>query len=340
MEEAKLTDPFIKGWLDYLAFALSGLDAAGTLGAAVAFTMGDLYRPGASLDYPVGGSGAVIDALVRGIERHGGTVRLSTHVERINVDESGRAVGVTLRSGEVLPASAVVSNADAWATVKLLPETARPVPRPRQGGALNSGMAKTDSFMHLHIGFRAAEGELQAMKACGMGLGIHYSVVLDDFEDICKDNNMVIISIPTLLDPGLAPEGHHVLHAYYAADEPYTPWAGLDRRSEEYAALKLERAKPLWAAVEKLIPDIKERLVVEMVGTPLTHERFLRRTEGTYGPPLFAPGGGGETIPYAGTPVPGLLRGSMSRASPIQPAWPARPDWSAEAGRSLGQPEA
>ena len=132
--------------------------------------------------------------------------------------------------------------------------------------------------MHLHIGFRAAEGELQAMKACGMGLGIHYSVVLDDFEDICKDNNMVIISIPTLLDPGLAPEGHHVLrhvkssrpkasasspasarsssrrppaatslanrqvcsgwpatlslfwtqvlHAYYAADEPYAPWAG------------------------------------------------------------------------------------------------------------------
>ena len=32
-------------------------------------------------------------------------VRLSTHVERINVDESGRAVGVTLRGGEVLPAS-------------------------------------------------------------------------------------------------------------------------------------------------------------------------------------------------------------------------------------------
>ena len=64
--------------------------------------MGDLYRPGAILDYPVGGSGAVVDALVRGIERHGGRVRLSTHVERINV-EAGRAVGVTLRGGEVLP---------------------------------------------------------------------------------------------------------------------------------------------------------------------------------------------------------------------------------------------
>jgi phytoene dehydrogenase-like protein len=39
----------------------------------------------------VGGSGAVVDALVRGIERNGGRVRTSTHVERINV-EAGRAV--------------------------------------------------------------------------------------------------------------------------------------------------------------------------------------------------------------------------------------------------------
>ena len=41
-----------------------------------------------------------------------------------------------------------------------------------------------------------------------------------------------------------------------------------------------------------------------MVASPLTHERFLRRTRGTYGPPLFV---GDETIPYAATPVPGLL---------------------------------
>eukprot|EP00908_Phaeocystis_cordata_P016930 Transcript_28251.p2 GENE.Transcript_28251~~Transcript_28251.p2 ORF type:complete len:444 (+),score=176.20 Transcript_28251:619-1950(+) len=300
MEQAGLTDRFIKGWLDYLAFALSGLDATGTLGAAVAFTMGDLYRPGAILDYPVGGSGAVVAALVRGIEKHGGEVRLRSHVQGIELDASGRACGVALRGGEVLTATAVVSNADAWATVGLLPEAARPPARPRRGGALNAAMGKTPSFMHLHLGFRMSPEEVPE------GLGIHYSVILDDFNDIEKDNNMVIISIPTLLDPNMAPDGHHVLHAYYAADEPYEPWAGLDRRSEEYARLKEERARPLWTAVEKLLPDIRQRLVVEMVGTPLTHERFLRRTAGTYGPPLFAPEGG-ETIPYAKTPVDGLL---------------------------------
>lgn len=51
--------PGVQAWLDYLAFALSGLDASGTLGAAVAYTLGDLYTKGAMLDYPVGGSGAV-----------------------------------------------------------------------------------------------------------------------------------------------------------------------------------------------------------------------------------------------------------------------------------------
>ena len=101
-----------------------------------------------------------------------------------------------------------------------------------------------------------------------MGLGIHYSVVLDDFEDICKDNNMVIISIPTLLDPGLAPEGHHVLHAYYAADEPYAPWAGLDRRSPEYAALKPSLTLTLTLALALTLTLARTPALALTPGTP------------------------------------------------------------------------
>ena len=36
------------------------------------------------------------------------------------------------------------------------------------------------------------------------GVGIHYSVILDDFADILADNNMVIISIPPARDPAHA----------------------------------------------------------------------------------------------------------------------------------------
>lgn len=40
--------------------------------------------------------------------------------------------------------------------------------------------------------------------------------------------------------------------------------------------------------MEKIIPDIRKRAEVTMVGTPLTHERFLRRHRGSYGPAIQA----------------------------------------------------
>lgn len=35
-------------------------------------------------DYPIGGSGAIVDALVRGLEKNGGALRLGTHVEQVS----------------------------------------------------------------------------------------------------------------------------------------------------------------------------------------------------------------------------------------------------------------
>ena len=75
----------------------------------------------------------------------------------------------------------------------------------------------------------------------------------------------------------MAPPGKHAVHAYVAANEPYGLWEGMDRRSEEYKALKKERAEVLYRALENVIPDIRQRVELELIGTPLTHERFTRR---------------------------------------------------------------
>jgi len=46
---------------------------------------------------------------------------LSSHVEQIQLDGSGRATGVQLRGGAVVRArKAVVSNASVWDTAKLV----------------------------------------------------------------------------------------------------------------------------------------------------------------------------------------------------------------------------
>ena len=114
--------------------------------------------------------------------------------------------------------------------------------------------------------------------------------------------NIVLVSMPSLIDPSLAPPGRHVIHAYVPATEPYEWWAGLDRSSEEYKRKKDEAAEFLWAAVERYVPDARRRSDrrVEQIGTPLTHERFLRRSYGTYGPRILA---GKQTLPGHKTPL-------------------------------------
>lgn len=64
------------------------------------YMFGEWYKPGCVLEYPCGGTGAIVDALVCGLKKHGGRLALNTHVDSIVVEE-GRAVGVKLRDGRV-----------------------------------------------------------------------------------------------------------------------------------------------------------------------------------------------------------------------------------------------
>ena len=299
LDAANVHDAFLRNWFDFLAFAFSGLPSDGTIAAAMTYMLEDFYRPGAMMDYPLGGSGAVVDALVRGVEKHGGRVALARPVEELLV-EDGRCVGVRLRNGTVVRARrAVVSNAPGWNTAKLLPaETRAELARAGgDAGALDEGTPATPSFMHLHLGFRADGLSERVLES------IHH-IVVPSWEELTAPQQTVFVSIPSLLDPSLAPAGRHVLHAYVPATEPYEVWEGMDRRSDEYKALKAERAAPLWRAIERFIPDIRERAEVTMVGSPLTHERFLRRHRGTYGPELRA---GERGFPSAYSKVDGLL---------------------------------
>ena len=312
-----VSSKWTRDWLDYLSFALSGLDATGTIAAAVVYTLGDLHRSGAYLDYPIGGSESVINALVRGVEEGSSKkseLRLRTPVEEILLEE-GRAVGVRLRSGETIRARlGVISNAPVWDTLRLLP----PKTTPSTDGASSSSSSSTSSSSALFpfmdalpaaalsasplsseakiAEWRAAREAMPATDSfTHLHLGIdgagipadldcHHSVLLDWGTGITARENMYIVSIPSLFDPTLAPPGKHVVHIYAAANEPFAAWEGMDRKSKEYAEAKAAAMAPLWQALELIIPDIRERTEVSLDATPLTHERFTRRYKGTYGP--------------------------------------------------------
>ena len=70
-------------------------------------------------------------------------------------------------------------------------------------------------------------------------------------------------------------------------------------------AVQEERSQCLWKALERFIPDIKDRAELTLVGTPITHERYLLRHRGTYGAAISAASG---SFPGPQTPIPGLYR--------------------------------
>jgi phytoene dehydrogenase-like protein len=287
--DQEITDPFLRRLCDFDAFSLSGMDAAGTPLAEMHFMFRERFL--ASVDYPIGGSQAVVNALVRGLEKHGGKLMLGAHVDSVIIEE-GRAVGLQLRrGGQVRARRAVVSNATVWDTMKLVPDGALPEDYRREA----ESAPQTESILHLHLGIDAT--------GLAEDLPIHH-VVLRSW-DITAPQNMCNICIPSTLDPAMAPSGHHVVHAYTAGNEPYEVWSGLHHKSAAYESLKAERSEVLWQAMEKVIPDVRERVEVSLVGTPLTHERFLRRHRGTYGAGYRADEG--RVFPGPNTPLPGLF---------------------------------
>ena len=278
-------DKFLTNWFEFLSFALSGLPADGTIAAAVAYTMRDLHQKGAALDYPIGGSGAVVNSLINAIVKKGGHVVLNSHVDSIDADSNGNVNGVILKKGKkkIKAKRAVISNASLWDTIKLLPADLK-----NDKEAMFEETPMTNSFVHLHLGINAS--------GLPHDLESHYSVI-NTWDDIEASQNHVIISIPSVLDPSMAPDGCHVIHAYAAANEPYDLYDKKFASREEYNQFKQERCEFLYQAIERSIPDLRSgnRIMLDLAASPLTHARFNRRYKGTYGPALRA---GEAKFPY------------------------------------------
>lgn len=344
MDEMKIKNDFVKNWLDMLCFLLQGLPAAGTvsffssesitfcffcpadsanqfqiklsqMNAVMAYMLADWYRPGVTLDFPKGGSGAIAAALARGVEKYSeGRVCVNSHVEEILVNE-GKACGVILSDGtKIIANKAIVCNTDPFVLSKLMSKAIQSgktseifnqyLEKLTNTDVDRGGIPNLKSFIHIHAGIDAT-GLPQKASA---DFPAQWAVVRDwnAPEGVESPRNMVLCSMPSLIDPTLAPEGKHVLHAYVPATEPYEWWAGMDRTSDEYKKKKEEAADFLWSAIEEYIPNARDRAVpgTVQIGTPLTHERFLRRTNGAYGARVEA---GKHTLPGHKTPLDGLM---------------------------------
>lgn len=245
-----------------------------------------------------GGIGRIAEVLVDVIRSIGSDVHLSTPVAQITLASDGsKATGVRFKSGEVIIADrGVICNTDIWSLPRLLDdEQTKLTPEQHQFFFKNiTTKVATKSFLHLHLGLDMTGIDLSTLKP-------HYTVMAKGLHshDPCADRNMVAVSVPSLLDDSLAGKDRFVVHAYSAGNEGYEDWRRYDAAynsrfntgnevlQREYEDKKTLTASFLFDSVSRAlgisVDDVKARAEVSLIGTPLTHKRYLSRHEGSYG---------------------------------------------------------
>jgi prolycopene isomerase len=108
-----IKDPQLLKFIDIECFCWSVMPADRTPMINAGMVFSDRHAGG--INYPKGGVGVISQKLVKGLERHGGSIRYKARVTQVLI-EKGQAVGVKLADGEIIYAKRVISNATRWDT--------------------------------------------------------------------------------------------------------------------------------------------------------------------------------------------------------------------------------
>ncbi|MBF2037092.1 MAG: carotene isomerase [Leptolyngbyaceae cyanobacterium T60_A2020_046] len=282
-----IRDAELLRFIDMECYCWSVVPAAQTPLINAGMVFSDRHYGG--VNYPKGGVGRIAEALVAGLVAHGGHIQYQSRVTRI-VMERGRAIGVELATGEQYFARRIISNATRWDTFgSLLGD--RPLPRPE--ATWQRRYQKSPSFLSVHLGVQA--GMIPPGTDC-------HHILLADWAQLEAPEGTVFVSIPTVMDPSLAPRDRHIIHAFtpsWLAD-----WEGLPPSA--YARQKQAACDRLVQRLEALFPGVGSAIEHCSIGTPRTHRRFLGRSDGTYGPMPRSVLPGLLAMPFNRTAIPGL----------------------------------
>jgi phytoene dehydrogenase-like protein len=211
--------------------------------------------------------GAVSSALAQAAKSLGVSIIFDARVGQIDVSE-GRAIGIILATGETMPADAVVSNADPRTTFldllgarHLDAGLTRKVSQVRQDG----------NAAKLHL---ALDGlpEFPGLERERLG---HRLVIAPDLDYVERAFNsskygehsaepVMEITLPTIHDASLAPEGKHVLSAVvqYAPRHLNAGWETAKAGFEERCMNTLQR----------YAPNLREQVTASELLTPADFE--------------------------------------------------------------------
>ena len=233
--------------------------------------------------YPTGGMGRIPDVLVRYIRRYGGHVATGTEVKRI-LTRKGKASGVLLADGTQVESNFVVSNADYKKTfLSLLQENAVPE-------RFREKVREAHVCQSLFTAFLGVGVPPEKLVPINAPHTLHFPTYMYvHFDKAARDTAYFqkawqCISVPSLLDPGLAPRGKSaVIIRTWTTAHYQNGWEGGIRdgqQSSTYKKLVENVGRDVIASAETVLPGIESHIEFLEFATPVTVEHLTGNTEG------------------------------------------------------------
>lgn len=206
--------------------------------------------------FAMGGTGRLVDGLVKLIEGQGGALRCNQEVREIMVSD-GAACGVRLASSETMAADVVVSNADSASTYRhLLPASVRSRWTDRR-------IERARYSMSLFVWYFGTRRKYPDVPHHTILLGPRYKELLTDIFErkILADDFSLYLHRPTATDASLAPDG---CDAFYVLSpvphlESGTDWTVTAEKYRHAIARELGNT---------MLPDLENQVATSRMLTP------------------------------------------------------------------------
>ena len=241
-------------------------DSAGNDGGATGQTV-----------FAKGGPAALAQALASAATSAGAELRTGAEVVAITTDDD-RATGITLASGEEIRARAVVSAADPKRTLTTLvdPVVIGPHLRWRAENIRTPGCtAKVNLALSGLPSFAGADDVERLKGRIVIAPSIDYTEKAFDASKYgtFSEEPYIEATIPTLVDPSLAPEGTHVMSMV-------VQWAPYSLRDTDWETERDRFADVVVKTMEQHAPGLGDLVTARRVLTPVDLERDFGLTQG------------------------------------------------------------
>jgi phytoene dehydrogenase-like protein len=240
--------------------------------------MGEIDGVFRAWGFAKGGTGSVSEAIAGAARRLGAEIRTDASVAKVLV-KNGRAAGVVLENGDELRAQIVVSGLDPRRTFLGLLEE-RDLPGELVADIKRFKFRGSSGKVNLALGalpnFTCMPGNGPHLRgAMSISPSLEYvERAYDDAKwgEFSRQPYMDIV-IPSMIDPGMAPPGKHVM-SIFVQYAPYNVNGGwTDQKREDFGDAVID-------SVARFAPNIKSAILHRQVITPLDIERITGLTEG------------------------------------------------------------